>query len=77
MKIDYGITAASDESGAGKQGKAMTGLLNFTMLVCATIGSMAFGILAAYWMLRAGFALMRPQRQRAVMKTQPEVARLS
>ncbi len=56
---------------------AMTGLLNFTMLICATIGSMAFGILAAYWILRTGFALMRPQRQRTVMKTQPEAAHLS
>jgi hypothetical protein len=37
---------------------------------------MAFGILAAYGILRAGFALLNPQRRRpAVVKTRPEVAR--
>jgi len=38
----------------------MTDLL---MLVCAAVGSMAFGILAAYGILRAGFAMLRPQRR--------------
>jgi hypothetical protein len=52
-------------------------LLNFAMLVCASIGSMAFGILAAYAILRAGFALMRPQRPAIpVVKTQTEPARI-
>ncbi len=36
---------------------------------------MAFGILAAYAILRVGFALMRPQR-RPASKTRPEVARV-
>ncbi|MGB9406094.1 MAG: hypothetical protein WCA89_01090 [Terracidiphilus sp.] len=44
------------------------------MLVCASVGSMAFGILAAYGILRTGFALMRPQSQLAVVQTQPEAA---
>jgi hypothetical protein len=49
--------------------------LNFVMLVCASIGSMAFGILAAYAILRAGFALMRPQPRPAPIKPpQPEAA---
>jgi hypothetical protein len=52
----------------------MADLLNLAMLICAAIGSMAFGILAAYWLLRAGFALLRPQRRPAPVKTQPEVA---
>ena len=43
----------------------MSDLLNFVMLICATVGSMAFGILAAYGILRAGFALMRPQPRSA------------
>jgi hypothetical protein len=50
-------------------------LLNFTMLVCASIGSMAFGILTAYAILRAGFALIRPRPLPArVNSPQPEVA---
>ena len=39
----------------------MTDVVNFVMLIAASIGSMALGILAAYGVLRAGFALMRPQ----------------
>jgi hypothetical protein len=52
-------------------------LLNLAMLICAAVGSMAFGILAAYAILLTGFALMRPQRRPAAeIKTQPEVARV-
>jgi hypothetical protein len=54
----------------------MVDLLNLAMLICATVGSMAFGILAAYGILRAGFGLMRPQSQRAVAKVTPQVARV-
>ena len=45
------------------------------MLIAAAGGSMAFSILAAYGILRAGFALMRPQPRPAAVETQPEVAR--
>jgi hypothetical protein len=56
----------------------MSDLLNFAMLICASLGSTAFGILAAYWILRAGFALMRPRStQPAVIKVRAEVARVS
>jgi hypothetical protein len=50
----------------------MTDLL---MLVGASMGSMAFGLLAAYWLLRAGFALIQPRRDPKV-KAQPETARV-
>lgn len=50
-------------------------LLNLAMLLCAAVGSMAFGILAAYGILRAGFALIRPVRRQAV-QARPEVARV-
>jgi hypothetical protein len=53
----------------------MTDLLNLTMLIAASVGSMAFSILAAYGILRAGFALMRPQPRPAAVKPQPEAAR--
>ena len=55
----------------------MTDLLNFVMLVCASVGSMVFGILAAYGILRVGFALMRPQPRQVAVKSLPEVARVS
>ena len=55
----------------------MTDLLNFAMLVCASVGSMVFGILAAYGILRVGFALMRPRPRLIAVKTQPEAARVS
>jgi hypothetical protein len=54
----------------------MADLMNLAMLLCATAGSMAFSLLAAYGMLRAGFALMRPQRQPVAVKPHPEAARL-
>lgn len=54
----------------------MVNLLNLAMLVCAAVGSMAFGILAAYGILRAGFALIRPV-QRPAVQARPEVARVS
>jgi hypothetical protein len=44
----------------------MTNLLNFAMLVGAITGSMALGVLAAYGMFRAFFALMRPRRDPAL-----------
>jgi uncharacterized protein (DUF2062 family) len=50
----------------------MTDALNLGMLVCATVGSMAFGVLAAYGIFRAGFALMRPRQRTVSVKTQPE-----
>ena len=55
----------------------MADFFNFVMLVCASVASMGFGILAAFWILRAGFALMRPRSHRVTMKARTEVAPLS
>ncbi len=52
----------------------MSDLLNFAMLICASVGSLAFGILAAYGILRSGFALMRPQQRPSAVKVQTEAA---
>ena len=52
----------------------MTDLVNFVMLIAASIGSMAFGVLAAYGLLRVGFALMRPQRSGIVVKARAPIA---
>lgn len=37
----------------------MQDALNTLMLVCASLASMAFGVLVAYWICRAGFAVLR------------------
>jgi len=56
----------------------MTNLLDLAMLVCASFGALAFGILAAFGVLRVCFALMRPQGLgRAPVKPQTEPARIS
>jgi hypothetical protein len=54
----------------------MTDLVNFAMLIAASIGSLVFGVLAAYGLLRGGFALMRPQRQGIQVKARTRVARV-
>jgi hypothetical protein len=54
----------------------MGDLLNLAMLICASVGSMAFGILAAYWILRAGFAMFRPAKRPMPVKATPETARV-
>jgi len=52
-------------------------LLNLAMLIAASVGSMAFGILAAYGILRAGFALMRPRQRTVAVKARKEAASVS
>jgi len=56
---------------------AMVDLLNLAMLIAASVGSMAFGILAAYGILRAGFALMRPRQRTVAVKARKEAASVS
>lgn len=46
----------------------MTDFFNLLMLLCASIGAMAFGVLAAYAIFRIGFALMRPYRRTAAVQ---------
>jgi hypothetical protein len=55
----------------------MTDILNLAMLICASLGAMAFGILAAYAILRATFAIIRPRKSPAPVKAQAEAARTS
>lgn len=52
----------------------MADAMNLTMLICATIGSMAFGVLTAYGIFRVGFAMMRPQTRTAPVESRPETA---
>ena len=51
----------------------MADLLNLVMLVAASAGSLAFGVLVAYGVLRVFFASMRPQERPAMVKAQPQV----
>ncbi|MFP5276087.1 MAG: hypothetical protein ACLGPM_03145 [Acidobacteriota bacterium] len=55
----------------------MADLLNVVMLICASLASLVFGVFAAYGILKAGFALMRPRSQAATVKPQPEMAQVS
>jgi hypothetical protein len=41
----------------------MTDAVNFVMLIAASVGSTAFGVLSAYGVLRFAFSVMRPQRR--------------
>jgi hypothetical protein len=55
----------------------MADLLNLAMLISATIGAMAFGILGAYAVLRTVFAVMRPRKSPSPVKPQTEAAPIS
>lgn len=55
----------------------MADMLNLAMLICASIGAMAFGILTAYAILRIGFLFLRPRRQKTVVKPHAEVLHVS
>lgn len=55
----------------------MADVWNLAMLVCASVGALAFGILAAYAILRVGFLFLRPQQRRVPVKPQTEAVRLS
>jgi hypothetical protein len=52
----------------------MTDSLNLVMLVCAAVGAMAFGVLSAYGIFWAAFAMMKPRTQAVAVKPQPEAA---
>jgi hypothetical protein len=54
----------------------MDDLLNLAMLICASTGAVAFTLLAAYWILRAGFALLRPKPKPAPVNSRAQAARL-
>jgi hypothetical protein len=55
----------------------MANLLDFAMLILASVGALAFGILTAFALLRVVFALMRAPRRPALLKTQTQAARIS
>lgn len=65
-----------DTPGPRLKADYMADLFNLVMLVCAAIGSMAFGVLGAYGIFRVGFAMMRPRRKAVPVKTQPEAVTL-
>ena len=55
----------------------MADLLNLVLLISASVGSLAFGILAAYGILRVAFAMMRLQVRPAKESARQQVARAS
>jgi hypothetical protein len=52
----------------------MVDSLSLLMLVCAIVGSMAFGVLAAYGIFRVAFGLMKPQDPAVPVKARTEAA---
>jgi hypothetical protein len=52
-------------------------MADLAMLILASLGALAFGILTAYAILRAGFALMRAPQRPALVKRQPQEAQIS
>lgn len=62
----------------------MQDAMNLLMLVCASLAAMAFGVLAAYGICRAGFTILgiharsvALQRAGVQRSTKPQVARLT
>lgn len=53
----------------------MQDAINFLMLACASVAALAFGVLSAYMVCRAGFAAIRAHsRSVAAQAAQPEPA---
>jgi hypothetical protein len=52
-------------------------MVDLMMLICASVGAMAFSLLAAYGILRVGFALIHRQPRPAVIKVRQQAARAS
>lgn len=51
----------------------MQDALNLVMLICAAVAALAFGVLAAYWICRLGFAALKMHaRSYAVQAPQPK-----
>ena len=62
----------------------MQDAINTLMLICAILASMAFGVLMAYWIFRAGFAVLRTharsvaeERQALRPQSEPHAAQLT
>lgn len=63
----------------------MLDAINTLMLVCASLASMAFGVLMAYGICRVGFAILRTHVQSVrnesaaaiARQTEPQIARLT
>lgn len=62
----------------------MQDVINTVMLICASLAAMAFGVLAAYFICRAAFAVLRVHARSVGMaaagmqsQTKPQVARLT
>jgi len=57
----------------------MQDAINLLMLVCASLASLAFGVLAAYGVCRGAFAIFRIHARSVALHPQgkPQVARLT
>jgi hypothetical protein len=57
----------------------MQDAVNTLMLICASLAAMAFGVLSAYWICRAGFAVLRAHARSVSpsIQAKPQVAPLT
>jgi len=55
----------------------MESVLNLAMLGAASVAAMAFGIFAAYGILRVGFALIRQQRRPVQVQVRREAPQVT
>jgi hypothetical protein len=67
-----------------KREDSMQDLINTFMLICASAAAMAFGVLAAYGICRAAFAILKVHARsvalgaaRVQSQSQPQAARLT
>jgi hypothetical protein len=73
-RAESGHERYSKQNGNEQRVGTMSDLLNLAMLIGGSVGSLAFGVLAAYGILRMGFLLICPRPQRVAVKVQPEAA---
>lgn len=57
----------------------MQDAINTVMLICASLAAMAFGVLSAYLVCRAGFAVLGTHARSVApsIQSKPQVARLT
>jgi hypothetical protein len=63
----------------GKPGFVMQNAMNLIVLMCAASAALAFGVLAAYGICRAAFAILKihARSYAKVPQAKPEIARIA
>lgn len=69
----------SSEERQGKREQRMQDAISLLMLACASLAAMAFGVLAAYGVLRVAFSIFRIHARSVAMQphSKHQIARLT